>query len=37
MPSLAMEDAMYWKNNDWDYRAGEWCFARVVTVAENRM
>jgi len=34
MPSMAMEDAMYWKNNDWDYRAGEWCFERKVVAEE---
>jgi len=30
VPSMVAEDMMYRKNNDWDYRAGEWCFERSV-------
>jgi hypothetical protein len=30
VPSMMVEDALYWKNNNWDYRAGEWCFEREV-------
>lgn len=28
------EDAAYWKNNTWDFRAGAWCFEREVIVEE---
>jgi len=30
-PSMMMaEDSIRWKNNDWNFKAGEWCFEREV-------
>jgi uncharacterized membrane protein len=25
-----MDDSISWKNNNWDFKAGEWCFDRVI-------
>lgn len=34
-PSMMAEDRIYWENNDWDFKAGEWCFEREVIVQED--
>jgi len=30
MPSMMVEDQIYWRNENWDYKAGEWCFEREI-------
>lgn len=30
VPSMTADDVMYRQKNDWDYKAGEWCFKREV-------
>jgi membrane protein YqaA with SNARE-associated domain len=31
-PAYPAENAVYWKNNNWEYKAGEWCFDRVINI-----
>jgi hypothetical protein len=34
-PGMMPEDRIYQKNNSWNFKAGEWCFERVVAEEAN--
>lgn len=36
MPSMMAEDRIYWGNNNWDYKSGDWCFEREVEVENTK-
>jgi len=31
---MSVDNSISWKNNDWNYKAGEWCFEREVMIEE---
>jgi hypothetical protein len=31
-PAYPAENAVYWKNDNWEFKAGEWCFDRVINI-----
>jgi hypothetical protein len=35
-PSYEMENSITWKNSNWDFKAGEWCFGREVSTETTR-